>query len=290
LPAIGDDAAVVEVPPGPLLATADAVVAGVHVDLDLVGLDDVGWKALAVNVSDVAAMGGRPLHALVTVAGPLRDADFDALYEGLLEAAGAFACPVVGGDLSAAPALVVSVAVTGTLDGGPPVLRSGASPADLLFVTGPLGSSAAGLAMLRAGRAGEAPDLALAHRRPRPRLAEGRAARTAGATAMIDLSDGLASDVRRLADSSGVGIVLERVPVAVGVARAMGDDGTGAALGGGEDYELLFSAPDQMRVELAFSAAGLTLPLAIGRCTDDPAERRLGDGDLPEGGWEHTFG
>src|SRR5439155_10609619 len=78
LPAIGDDAAVVDVPPGPLLATADAVVAGIHVDLDLVGLDDVGWKALAVNVSDVAAMGGRPLYALVTVCGPLGDDDLDS--------------------------------------------------------------------------------------------------------------------------------------------------------------------------------------------------------------------
>jgi thiamine-monophosphate kinase len=184
----------------------------------------------------------------------------------------------------------VSVAVTGTLDGGQPVLRSGASPGDLLYVTGPLGSSAAGLTLLRAGRAGEAPDLALAHRRPRARVAEGRAARAAGATAMIDVSDGLASDVRHLATRSGVGIALERVPVAVGVARAMGDDGLAAALGGGEDYELVFAAPDAGRVELTFSAAGLTVPLLIGRCTADPTERRLGDGDLPEAGWEHTFG
>jgi thiamine-monophosphate kinase len=264
-------------------------VAGVHVDLALVGADDVGWKALAVTVSDIAAMGGRPLHALVTVAGPLADVDVDALYEGLLDAAEAFKCPIVGGDLSASPTLVVAVAVTGTVDGGQPVLRSGASPGDLLFVTGPLGSSAAGLALLRSARAGEAPDLALAHRRPRARLAEGRAARAAGATAMIDLSDGLSSDVRHLAAASGVGVALDRVPVAVGVARAMGDDGEAAALGGGEDYELLFAAPDAARVELTFSAAGLTLPLLIGRCTADPGERGLGDRELPTGGWEHTF-
>src|SRR5204862_224102 len=242
------------VPPGDLLLTADAVVSGVHFDLDLVGIDDVGWKALAVNVSDVAAMGGRPLHALVTVAGPLGSVDLDALYDGVLAAADVFACPVVGGDLVAAPVLMVSVAVTGTLDGGPPLLRSGAAPGDLLFVTGPLGSSAAGLELLRAGRGSEAPDLALAHRRPRARVAEGQAARAAGATAMIDLSDGLASDVRHVAEASGVGVALDRVPVAVGVARAMGDDGVAAALGGGEDYELLFAAPDTGRVEDAFSA------------------------------------
>ena len=284
---IGDDAAVVPIPPGDLLLTADAVVAGVHADLNLVGVDDLGWKAIAVNVSDVAAMGGRPLYALVTVAGPLADVDVDSLYEGLLAASDAYACPIVGGDFTAAPVLMVSVAVAGTLDGHEPVLRGGASPGDLLFVTGPLGSSAAGLELLRAGRAGEAPDLALAHRRPRARVAEGTAARTAGATAMIDISDGLSSDVRHVAAASGVGVALDRAPVAVGVARAMGDDGVAAALGGGEDYELLFAAPDGARVEASFSAAGLTLPLLIGRCTHDPAERRLGDDDLPEAGWEH---
>jgi thiamine-monophosphate kinase len=279
----------VDVPPGTVLAAADAVVAGVHADLDLVGLDDVGWKAMAVNISDLAAMGGRPLHALVTVAGPLGELDVDALFDGLLEAAEAYTCPIVGGDLSAAPGLVVAVAVTGTLDGASPVLRSGARAGDRLFVTGPLGSSAAGLALLRAGRAGEAPDLALAHRRPRARVAEGRAASTAGATAMIDLSDGLASDVRHLAGASGVGVVLERVPVAVGVARATSSDGIDAALGGGEDYELLFAAPDEARVELVFAAAGLALPLLVGECTADRDERRLGDDPLPEHGWEHRF-
>jgi thiamine-monophosphate kinase len=232
-------------------------------------------------------MGGQPLYALVTVAGPLADVDVDALYAGLLAAADEYACPIVGGDLTAAPVLMVSVAMAGMVPGGQPVLRSGASPDELLFVTGPLGSSAAGLALLREGRAGEAPDLALAHRRPRARVAEGAAARMAGATAMIDISDGLASDVRHIAAASGVGIALDRAPVAVGVARAIGDDGVSTALGGGEDYELLFAAPDRARVEAAFTSAGLTLPLVIGRCTADTTERRFVDGDLPEAGWEH---
>jgi thiamine-monophosphate kinase len=148
LSSIGDDAAVLPAPAGDLLLTADAVVAGVHADLDLVGLDDLGWKALAVNVSDVAAMGGRPLCALVTLAGPLAEVDVDALYEGLMAAADEYACPIVGGDLAAAPVLMVSVAVVGTVEGGRPVLRGGASPGDVLCVTGPLGSSAAGLELL----------------------------------------------------------------------------------------------------------------------------------------------
>jgi thiamine-monophosphate kinase len=287
---IGDDVAVVPRPAGALLLTADAVVAGVHADLDLVGLDDMGWKALVASLSDIAAVGGRPTHALVSVAGPLGDVDVDLLYNGLADAAETYQCPIVGGDVSSSPVLMVSVAIAG--DGGageePPVLRSGAAPGDTIFVTGALGSSAAGLAALRAGRASELPDLALAHRRPRPRLGEGETARRAGATAMIDVSDGLAADVRHLADASGVGIVLDRVPVAVGVAR-VSDDPESVALGGGEDYELVFTAPDPLVVEADFALAGLGTPLQIGRCTKKPSERRLGNGELPVLGWEHTW-
>ena len=285
---IGDDAAVVPGPVGSLLLATDAVVAGVHADLTLVGLDDLGWKALVANLSDIAAVGGRPTHALAVVAGPLGELDVDLLYDGLTAAAGAYGCPVVGGDLSSSPTLVVSVAVAGDAGaaGPPPVLRTGARPGDILFTTGPLGSSAAGLALLRDDRAGEAPDLALAHRRPRPRLAEGAAARAAGATAMIDVSDGLAADVRHLAEASGVGVVVDHVPVAIGVSR-VSDDPESVALGGGEDYELVFAAPDADQVGAVFAHAELGLPIRIGRCTADPGERRLRDGPLPALGWEH---
>jgi thiamine-monophosphate kinase len=286
---VGDDAAVVTPPSGRLLLAADAVVAGVHADLSLVGLDDLGWKALAVNVSDVAAMGGRPGQAVVTVAGPLGDLDLDLLYDGLVAASDTYGCPVVGGDLAAAPALVVSVAVTGDAGAAepPPVLRSGARPGDVLFVTGPLGASAAGLVLLREGREAEGAELVDAHRRPRARVEEGTAARAAGATAMIDVSDGLALDVWRLADASGVGVAVDSVPVAPGVERA--GAASALALGGGEDYELVFAAPDPGRVRDRFAALGLRTPLVIGRCTDDPAERRLGEGLLPRAGWEHTW-
>ena len=282
---IGDDAAVVAPAAGAQLLAVDLVVAGVHADLGLVGVDDLGWKALAVNLSDLAAMAGVPRHAVVAVAVPAAGGvDLDLLYDGLAAAAAEFACPLVGGDLSATPGpLVVSVAVTGEAGARPAVLRRGAQVADTLLVTGPLGASAAGLRLLRAGRGGEAPELVAAHRRPRPRLAEGLMAREAGATAMIDLSDGLATDVGHLARASGVGIALDAVPVAEG---ATFDE----ALGGGEDYELLFAAPDPDRVESAFADAGLAVPLRIGVCTEDPDERRLGDGDLPAGGWEHHWG
>ena len=291
---IGDDVAVVAPPAGPLLLGADTVVAGVHADLTLVGLDDLGWKALVAAVSDVAAVGGRPTYILVTVAGLLDRDELDRLYDGLEAAAEAYACPVVGGELTSSSALVVTVAVAG--DGAlevencstapPPVLRSGALAGDTLFVTGPLGSSAAGLQLLREGRGGEAADLVLAHRRPRARVAEGALARAAGARAMIDVSDGLSVDLRRLADASGVGVALTHVPVSRGVSGVC-DDPEAAALGGGEDYELLFAAPDPEAVEAGFAGAGLRPPIRIGACTADPTERRLHGGPLPELGWEH---
>jgi thiamine-monophosphate kinase len=278
---IGDDAALVVGPQGGLLLAADLVVAGVHADLNLVGLDDMGWKALAVNVSDIAAMGGEPTHALVSVAAPA-ETDLEMLFRGVAEAVEAFGCPVVGGDLSTAPAVVVSVTVVGDAGSRPPVLRAGALPGDTIYVTGPLGASAAGLRVLQEGRTDSAPGLAAAYCRPQPRVPEGRAARRAGATAMVDVSDGLAADVRHLADHSGVGIVLDHVPVAEGATM---DD----ALGGGEDYELVFTATNGGHVAGAFAEANLRQPIAIGRCTSDPAERRLGEGELPVAGWQHHW-
>jgi thiamine-monophosphate kinase len=276
---IGDDAAVVRAPGGGwLLLAADTLVAGVHADLALTGLDDFGWKAVAVNVSDIAAMGGRPLHALVTVAGP-PDTGLDLLYRGIAAAAAAYHCPVVGGDLANAPVLVLTVAVTGTFEGAP-LLRSGASPGDLVYVTGPLGLAAAGLRLLKEGKL--APAAALdAHRRPAAEVAAGLAARAAGATAMIDISDGLAADLGHLAEASGVGLALTELPV--------GDAATlDEALTGGEDYVLAFTAADPARVGEAF--AGLPAPICVGRCTDDAATRTIGGRPLPAaGGWEHRW-
>jgi len=282
---IGDDTAVVASPlGGPLLLAADVIVEGVHFDLDLVEVADVGFKALAVNVSDIAAMGGQPLQALLTVVGAGASM-VEALARGLAEAGAAYGCALVGGDLSAGPCLVVSVAITGTSAPRPPVLRSGARPGDLLFVTGPLGRSAAGLRSLRAEAAGlgDAPyDLAAAYRRPAARLAEGQAASESGASAMIDVSDGLGIDLDRLATASGVGVVLDTVPVATGATAE-------EALGGGEDYELVFAAGDVGVVMNVFESAGLRPPLVIGACVADPATRRLKDRPLEAAGWEHRL-
>jgi thiamine-monophosphate kinase len=283
---IGDDAAVVGAPDGRLVLATDAAVAGVHADLSLVGLDDLGWKALTAAVSDVGAMGARPLHALVTLCAPPRT-DLEALTAGLAEASARWTCPVVGGDLSTADQVVISVAVVGVLEGAsPPVTRTGASPGDLLVVTGALGGSAAGLRLLRGGggtEGGGEGALVRAHRRPEARLVEGVAARTAGATAMIDVSDGLSIDLHRMADASGVGFRLDSVPVAPGATR---DE----ALSGGEDYELIVATKDADALVAAFAARGLRPPLVLGRCVADRTDRRLEGGPLPRTGWEHSMG
>lgn len=317
---IGDDAAVVDAPPGALVLSTDASVAGVHVDLALSTPADFGWKALTVAVSDIGAMGAVPVGALVTLGldgagGGTGDGtgDFtgdvarlvDGLAAGLAEAARAWRCPVVGGDLTASSQLMVSVSVAGVLPPGHggALVRSGASPGDRVYVTGPLGTSAAGLRLLRAGGAvaadGPAEEAATvateaateaaamaamaAHRRPRARLAEGATARQAGATAAIDVSDGLALDLSRLASASSVGVHLGGIPVAPGATVE-------EALGGGEDYELVVTTADPERLEDAFARAGLRPPLAIGECTDEPGILLLDGRPLPAAGYRHRFG
>ncbi|MEY2476510.1 MAG: thiamine-monophosphate kinase [Actinomycetota bacterium] len=238
----GDDAAVLA---DGLLLAIDTVAEGTHFTNDT-PLDDVGWKAVVANVSDIAAMGGRPTYLLASVAGP-EDTDLDALAKGMADAAAAYGCFLVGGDLASAAALVVTVAITGTVD-GLPVLRSGARPGNDLYVTGPLGHAAA----------------SQWRERPRARVAEGDKARRAGATAMIDVSDGLVADLNHIADASNVGYVLGDIPVAPGATAEQ-------ALHGGEDYELVYAGP-----------SGLP-GIRIGHCTEDSTQRQDAQG------WEHRF-
>jgi len=250
---IGDDAAVVATPAQAWMVLAsDSVVAGVHSDLALTSLSDLGWKAVAVCVSDLAAMGARPAHAVVAVSGGRAD-EVELLYEGVAAAAETFGVAVVGGDLTESPTLVVNVTVTGTC-AGYPVLRSGARPGDGIWVTGPLGASAAGLRLLRDGSGAQAPLLVAAHARPRPLLAEGEAARRAGATAMIDVSDGFTADLAHVLDASGVGCVVDGVPVAPGATIS-------DALSGGEDFELVWCVRPDVDVPGRFAQLGLRPPM-----------------------------
>jgi thiamine-monophosphate kinase len=248
----------------------------------------VGWKALMGALSDLAAMGAAPLAALVALCVPGGSGEGAlalGVMAGVAEASATAGCPVVGGDVSEAGELMVAVTVLGTVDKGgpPPVGRSGARPGDVVLLTGACGGSAAGLRELRAAR--EVAAAVDAYRRPVARLREGELARLGGVHAMIDVSDGLALDLHRLADASGVGFELDSVPIAPG---ATIDE----ALAGGEDYELVLAVdPQAAEVVLSdFAAAGLRRPFGIGFMTEDPETRRMQGDAVTRMGWQHRLG
>jgi len=252
---IGDDCAVLEPEPGTvLLATTDLLLEDVHFRRRWAEPADIGWKSLAVNLSDIAAMGGRPRWALVALACPAgtEAEEVETFYEGALAVARAYDVAIVGGDTSASPAgWLVNVTVLGQAVA--PRLRSTARPGDVVAVTGALGRSAAGLAVLErdrtpaGARAADLAEVTSAHLRPRPRVAEGRwLAEAGGVTAMMDLSDGLGIDLPRLLGESraAAAVDVERLPVddaTRAVASALGADPLALATGGGEDYELLLT-------------------------------------------------
>ena len=286
---IGDDCAVLDLTPGTrLIAKTDLLIEDVHFRRRYAEAADVGWKALAVNLSDIACMGGRPRWAMVALACPSTTTadEVDAFYEGLFALAREHGVAVVGGDTSSSPrGWFVNVSLLG--EASRVVLRSTARPGDVVAVTGTLGRSAAGLAILDRERAPAGLDadtlaeMTTAHLRPRPRVGEGRWLGGApGVTAMMDLSDGLATDVRRLAAESGVGatIRMDALPVASGtsrVASAMDVDARAWATGGGEDYELLvIGAPDAFATIAAALAAATGTPLtAVGTIDESPGVR-----------------
>jgi thiamine-monophosphate kinase len=259
----GDDAAVVGAGGGVAVTSVDSVVEGVHFKLSTHSPADVGHKALATALSDLAAMGAHSGEAYVGLGVPAGFGQAAALE--LIEAMESLAertdTTIAGGDVVSAPQLVLSVTVTGWADAESDLIyRDGVRPGHLIGVTGELGGSGAGLLLLEAGEDSGGP-LAARHRRPEPRLAAGRALAAAGVSAMIDVSDGIATDARHLAERSGVEIVvrLDRLPLADGLAAAaarLGRDPLELAAGAGEDYELLFSAPAERRAAIE-NAAGL---------------------------------
>jgi thiamine-monophosphate kinase len=245
----GDDAAVVDVFSDRVVLTTDLIVEDIDFRLDTFGPEDIGWKAIAINVSDIAAMGATPLYALATIS-LRRDvpvALFEGVADGLFEAAEEFGLYVVGGDISEARELSVGVTLVG-LPGERTVTRDGAAPGDAICVTGELGGAAGGLIALE--RQIDAPGAIERQRRPRPRVLEGRTAAQMGATAMIDLSDGLAMDLGHITGSSGVGcdVDLDALPVHPEL-MSMDVDPLEVAVTGGEDLELLFTIPDPRAID-----------------------------------------
>jgi len=308
---IGDDAAVTEPGSGQLVLTTDLLVEGVHFERGSISAHDLGAKAVVVNLSDIAAMAASPRYALVALALPQ---DLDAawvmeLYGGMRDACAEYAVVLAGGDTNRSELIVVSVALVGEVAPGRAITRSGARAGNRIVVTGSLGAAAGGLALSRqdAGNASAALSqpwgraLVVALARPSARVGEAQLLARCGATAMMDLSDGLARDLSRLCQASGVGarIALDRVPVADALVRGaehLGVDAIDLAVSGGEDYELLATIPADAvataRTELA-EAFGVQLT-DVGQIVEGSAMRTVSaDGQeqqLEPAGWDHFAG
>lgn len=298
---IGDDASLWHCRNTFELATTDTLVAGVHFTVPEATWHELGWKALAINLSDIAAMGGLPRYCLVTLGLTAETAVEEVLqfYRGLLELAEPWGVVVAGGDFVASPVLTITVAVVGeaptALDGSPQVLRrSAAQVGEAIAVTGHLGSSAGGCRLLSQKLSFDretATWLRRAHLQPEPRLAEGRALVEAGIRAAIDVSDGLVDDLAKLCRASGVGarINLEAIPVHPKLQAAFPQDWREMALSGGEDYELLFAAPRETvadvarRVRVPITVIGQVMP-GQGVTVVDERDEALSIG---KGGWDH---
>lgn len=294
----GDDAAVLDLDGVQVAVTTDVLVDGVHVDRTLSSLEDLGHKALAVNLSDLAAVGAEPVAAVVGLQRPpdLDDEDAVAIYRGLRAAADRWRCRLVGGDTTNAPVLAVAVAALGRCRGRV-LRRQGARPGEAVLVVGTLGAAAAALALHRRGLHGVLdayPELAAAHRRPVVWPQAGRVLAELGAGAAIDVSDGLGRDLAHLAAASGVAVELDAdaLPVSgavVAAAAALGTDPLEFVLGGGDDYALVATlAPEQL--EAARRALAPAPTAVVGRVVAGhgvwlvtPAGRR----DVSDLGWEH---
>ena len=278
---IGDDAAWVDNPSKSSLVTADLLIEGVHFDLKWMSFFDLGYKSLAVNLSDIAAMGGIPAYAILSLGIPRHfdSKSIDEFYRGIRHLARTAGVAVVGGDISLAKALTISVCVIGHPPRRP-IRRDGASIGDDIYVTGTLGDSGLGLKLLKRGgnqgRSRALVKLRARHRRPTPRLALGAViAKENLATAMIDLSDGLLQDLGHICRASGAGAVIfsEQLPLSAAYRSLCGKDGIRHALSGGEDYELLFCARRLNRARVEKLSRHTRLPISrIGICV---AERGI---------------
>lgn len=301
---LGDDAVVTAPGAQALIWTTDTMVEGVHFLPGVTGWTSVGWKALASNVSDIAAMGGMPDLALVTLCLP---ADFcveDAVevYRGLKECCDAYGVRLGGGDIVRAPAFAVTVALRGVAaqspDGSVRLLRRGAArPGDAVAVSGTLGDAAGGLRLLQAGVGREEAShkaLIEAHERPRPRTDLGARAALTGIECGMDISDGLLQDAGHIARASGVHLRLETgmIPLSPDLRQDFGAEALDLALTGGEDYALLLCGPRVIMERLIVEGAGLTV---IGQVAAGQARVSVVDGDGAERdysarGWDHFPG
>jgi thiamine-monophosphate kinase len=290
----GDDAAVVATTDDRFVVTTDTMIEGHDFRLDWSNFYDLGFKAIATNLSDVAAMGAKPTALVVAIAVPPTTLieQLEAFADGLRDGCQQLApgCGVVGGDLASSEQVFISVTAHGALEGRESVLRSGAKPGDIVAIAGTLGRAAAGLALLESGNADAISaydDWVAVQRRPRPPIAAGISAAVAGATSMLDVSDGLAKDADRIAKASGVAVRLNRrdldgfIAMVEEPAMALGVDASAWVLFGGEDHGLLATFGPEAKLPREFKPIGV-VGQGEGVWLDDKP--------LPENGWDSITG
>jgi len=268
---IGDDAAVLATPKKDLLFTCDCVVEKVHFNLSYFPFFEVGWRVASANLSDIAAMGGRPLAALVTlgVRPKLSEKNLLELYKGMKALLSKFNCPIVGGDIVRSSELFVDMAMLGVA-GKKLFTRSGAKAGELVVVTGDLGRSLLGFKILSKKKKRILSKLTEKHLRPYPRLLESAyLAKSVRVGAMIDISDGLSSELHHLSKESGIGFLIEEEklplhPLLVTKAQELGLSPTALALRSGEEYELLFTCPaSEVKKLLAWNSRGKGVSFSV---------------------------
>jgi thiamine-monophosphate kinase len=284
---LGDDCALIDVGGTTVALSIDASLEGVHFRTDWLSFEEIGWRATAAALSDLAAVGATATGVLITLGLPDRDRAVGNAVEimaGVGSAVAAAGAKVLGGDLTRSDHYLVDVAVVGTVERA--VTRGGARPGDELWVTGVLGAPGAALRALEAGQR-LAPGLRHRFAKPEPRLVAGRRLGALGATAMIDISDGLAADARQLAAASALTleIALERIPCWPGVSAI-------DALASGEEYELLVALPPTFSGSDAsrFTAEAGVAIARIGRCATGSPELRVTERGRPvaaPAGWDH---
>jgi thiamine-monophosphate kinase len=295
---IGDDAAAWQSDNHIQLATTDTLVQDIHFDLDVISWEELGWKALAVNLSDIAAMGGIPKYVLLSLAlpGELKVGNISEFIESMLHLAREFEVAVVGGNIATSPNVVITVTIIGCSKGNAILKRSTASSGEQIAVTGYLGLSAAGLEMFK-GKTISDPGISnilrRAHLKPIPKVKEGQILVEQGVRTAIDISDGLVADLDHICESSKVNarIKIEQVPVHT-VVTANFPNHQELALCGGEDYELLFTADE---TTIARAKQALDCPVTvIGDITEERLPTRVtvvnSNGNIipyKKGGWEH---
>ncbi len=300
----GDDTAAWQPGAGRELFTTDTMVEGIHFTRQTTPWTELGWKAMAANISDVASMGGLPTYALITLGLPRETPvhDIEEIYQGMLEIADEFGMAVIGGDIVGSPVMFVTTALTGVTTAAP-MLRSNARVGDSVAVTGHVGSSGGGLKLMleEPDDIGESADfLRGAHRRPVPAVREGRMLSGAGIVAAMDVSDGLRDDLGKLCAASGVGARIEAsaVPVHPMLREKFPEHCLALALGGGEDYVLLFTGePDLVQSLVSRLGEGSAVIGTIERAKDRSAVGRVVvadqwgcEMDLTGTGWDHFGG